>query len=67
VDNFGDLLGGLGDMIGGIFGGSEAGEGVAEWTDFFLPDDRRREDAPESVVYERYLCGGPRKRNINDR
>jgi hypothetical protein len=69
VDNFGDLFGGLGDILGGIFGG-EAGaagaEGVMGIADFLSPEGDRRSELP-FVVYERFLCGAPRLLNINDR
>ncbi len=61
MDGFGDLLGGLfgesaeggglGELVAGIFGGGEP--------------PKREPGAP--VTYERYLCGGPKILNINDR
>ena len=66
MDNLGDLFGGLGDILGDMFGGSGAGEGVMDIADFFAPDDRARREGPRAV-YERYLCGGPRTLNVNDR
>jgi hypothetical protein len=64
MDSFGDLFGGLGDMFGEIFGeaGAEGAMGIAE---LLSPEGRRPE--VQAIVYERYLCGGPRKLNINDR
>jgi hypothetical protein len=65
MDSFGDIFGGLGDMLGEFFGG-EAAEGAMGLAEVFAPEGRRRgEQAP--VAYERYLCGGPRQLNINDR
>jgi len=65
MDSFGDIFGGLGDVLGGIFGGDAAAEGVMGLGEVFSPEGRRGE-AP-AIVYERYLCGGPRQLNINDR
>jgi hypothetical protein len=67
MDNFGDLFGGLGDIIGGIFGNAEATDGAMGLAELFSPDERGGGEAPEQIVYERYLCGGPRTLNINDR
>ena len=64
MDNFGDMLGGLGDIIGGIFGGGEAGGGGLDLGALLSRDDERRGESPP-IAYERYLCGGPRK--LNDR
>jgi hypothetical protein len=61
MDNFGDLFGMLGEMFGGE-AGAEGAMGIAE---LLSPEGRRREAPP--IVYERYLCGGPRRLNINDR
>ena len=60
-----ELFGGLGEMFGEIFGeaGAEAAMGVAE---LLAPEGRRGGEAA-AFVYERYLCGGPRTLNINDR
>lgn len=61
MDGFGDLLGGLlgesaegaglGELIAGIFGGGK-------------PPER---EIGQPVTYERYLCGGPKNLNLNDR
>jgi hypothetical protein len=67
MDNFGDLFGGLSDLIGDMIGSGveEAGaEGVGAM--FAAPPDGGGE-AEMPYVYERYLCGGPRSLNINDR
>lgn len=53
-------------MLGDMFGGDGAGEGAMGLAELFSPDERRR-TGTEVVVYERYLCGGPRALNINDR
>jgi hypothetical protein len=64
VDNFGDLFGGLGDALGEIFGGEAGAEGAMGIAEMLSPEGRRE---AQPYVYERYLCGGPRKLNINDR
>ena len=46
----------LGDIFETIFGEEVFGE-----------RDERRESGDEPIVYERYLCGGPKYLNINDR
>jgi hypothetical protein len=61
MDGFGELLGGLfgesaeagglGELIAGIFGGGKAPE----------------REIGQPVTYERYLCGGPKNLNMNDR
>jgi hypothetical protein len=54
-------------MIGDLLGGeSVADDGILDVGAFLAPEARRRREAPP-VVYERYLCGGPRQLNINDR
>jgi hypothetical protein len=65
MDSFGDLFGGLGDMLGEMFGGEAGAEGAMGIAELLSPEGRRREVPP--IVYERYLCGGPRRLNINDR
>jgi hypothetical protein len=65
VDGFGDLFGGLGDAIGEIFGGEAGAEGALGLAEMLSPEGRRRE--VQVFVHERYLCGGPRELNINDR
>jgi hypothetical protein len=60
-----DLFGGIGDMFGEIFGGEAGAEGAMGLAEMLAPEGRRGE--MQSAVYERYLCGGPRKLNINDR
>jgi hypothetical protein len=67
VENFGDLLGGLGDILGGLFDNGEAAEGVMGLTDLFAPDGRRRAEPAAPIVYERFLCGAPRRLHLNDR
>ena len=62
----GDLFGGLGDVFGEIFGGEGAAEGAMGLAELLAPEGRGRGDLP-SIAYERYLCGGPRTLNINDR
>ena len=47
----------LGDILGTIFGEGVFGEAEERM-------ERREEPA---FVYERYLCGGPKYLNINDR
>jgi hypothetical protein len=66
MDNFGDLFGGLGDVFGEIFGGDGAAEGAMGLAELLGPQERGRGEMP-TIVYERYLCGGPRTLNINDR
>ena len=61
MDGFGELLGGLfgesaeagglGELIAGIFGGGKSTE----------------REIGQPVTYERYLCGGPKNLNMNDR
>ena len=53
MDNLGDILG---TIFGEGFGEGVFGEGRAE----------NREQQPV-IAYERYLCGGPKYLNINDR
>jgi hypothetical protein len=65
MDDFGDLLGGLGEILGDMLG-ETAADGPPSFADFLSPE-RRRRDAGAVIVHERYLCGGPRKRNVNDR
>jgi hypothetical protein len=60
-----DLFGGIGDVLGEIFGGEAGAEGAMGLGGMFAPEGRRGE--AQSAVYERYLCGGPRELNINDR
>jgi hypothetical protein len=68
MDGFGDVLGGLGDLIGGFFdNGDAAAEGAMGLAELFSPEGRGRGEPIVPVVYERYLCGGPRTLNINDR
>jgi hypothetical protein len=66
MDSFGEMFGGLGDMIGELFGGEAGAEGAMGLAELLAPDGGRRGEAP-AAVYERYLCGGPRQLNINDR
>ena len=63
MDNFGDLFGGLGEMLGGLLGGDEGAEGLGA----LLRPEGRGGESPALIVYERYLCGGPREIGINDR
>jgi hypothetical protein len=65
MDNFGNLFGGLGDMFGEILGGEAGAEGAMGIAELLSPEGRRGE--MQAIVHERYLCGGPRKLNINDR
>jgi hypothetical protein len=65
MDNLGDLFGGLGDMFGEIFAGEAGAEGAVGIAELLSPEGRRGE--MQAIVFERYLCGGPRKLNINDR
>jgi len=60
-----DLFGGIGDMLGGIFGGEAGEEGAMGLAEMLMPEGGRRE--VQIAVYERYLCGGPGQLNINDR
>ena len=48
----------LGDILGTIFGEGIFGE---------VEERMERREAPVTVAYERYLCGGPKYLNINDR
>jgi hypothetical protein len=66
MDSFGDMFGGLGDMIGEFIGGEAGAEGAMGLAEIFSPEGRRGREGP-AIVYERYLCGGPRELNINDR
>ncbi len=66
MDNFGDLFGGLGEMLGDMLGVEAVTDGAEGIGEMFSRDSRgERGDAP--IVYERYLCGGPRTLHINDR
>ena len=62
----------FGDLIGSIFGGGggsgDAVEGVADVVAGLFGSGRENEgsDQPQ-IVYERFLCGGPKSLNINDR
>jgi hypothetical protein len=67
MDNLGDVFGGLSDLIGGIFGSDAGIEGAMGLAEVLSPDERNRREALPFIVYERYLCGGPRQLNINDR
>lgn len=67
MDNLGDLFGGLGDALGEIFGSDGAAEGAMGLAELLSPEGRGRGEIPTAVVYERYLCGGPRTLNVNDR
>jgi hypothetical protein len=53
----------LGGIFDALFGDGEAGEALEEVFDEGRPDEREQ----PYVVYERYLCGGPKILNINDR
>jgi hypothetical protein len=66
MDNFGNMFGGLGDMLGEVFGTEAGAEGAMGLAEFFSPEGRRSGEAPP-ITHERYLCGGPRQLNINDR
>ena len=61
----GDLFGGIGDMLGEFFGGEAEERGAMDLAELLMPEGGRRE--VQIAVYERYLCGGPRRLNINDR
>jgi hypothetical protein len=67
MDSFGELLGGFGEIIGEMFadGAADGAIGVG-FADGFLSENRRRISEPPSA-YVRYLCGGPRELNVNDR
>ncbi len=67
MDSFGDVFGGLGDMLGEILGGEAGAEGALGFAELLAPEGRRQRGATPPIVYERYLCGGPRQLNINDR
>lgn len=67
MDGFGDLFGGIGDMLGEVFGGEAGAEGAMGLASFLSPEGRRGRGEAGPAVYERYLCGGPRKLHINDR
>ena len=66
MDSFGEMFGGLGDMIGEIFGGEAGAEGVMGVAELLSPEGRRGGEG-RPIVHARYLCGGPRQLNINDR
>ena len=60
----------LGDMLGGLFGDAESaggGEVVAGILGGLFGGGKREREPGEAVTYERYLCGGPKNLNINDR
>lgn len=67
MDGLGDIFGGLGDILGGVFGADSGAEGVMGLAELLNPEAQREPRAALPVVYERYLCGGPRALNINDR
>ncbi len=68
MDGFGDLFGGVGDVLGEIFGGEVGAEGAMGIVEWLSPEGRRQrgEELPP-IAYERFLCGGPREVHINDR
>jgi hypothetical protein len=72
MDGFGDLLGGLGDLLGAMLGdgAEEAGAAAGMGALFGAGAGGRRNESQAPLpyaAYERYLCGGPRNLNINDR
>jgi hypothetical protein len=66
MDGLGDIFGGLGDMIGEMFGEEAGAEGAMGLAALFGSEGGRRAEAAP-IVYARYLCGGPRELHINDR
>ncbi len=67
MDGFGDLFGGVGDMLGEMFGGEATAEGAMGFMEMLSPDGQRRGESVVPVEYTRYLCGGPRNLHVNDR
>jgi hypothetical protein len=67
MDGLGDILGGLGDMLGGVFGTDAGTEGAMGLAELLAPEAQRERREAGPVVYERYLCGGPRTLHVNDR
>lgn len=67
MSGFGGLFGGVGEMLGGIFGEEAGVEGALGIAELLSPEARRRRGETMPAVYERYLCGKPRELNINDR
>jgi hypothetical protein len=65
MGDFGDLFGGVGDVLGEMFGGGD--EAAAGFAAFLSPEGGRRRENVEPPAFERYLCGKPRELNINDR
>ena len=55
------------DMLGSLFGESAEGEGAAALLGGLFGGEKRSREPGEAIVYERYLCGGPKYLNINDR
>lgn len=61
----------IGDMLGSLFGGAVEGAGVADTAAGLLGGlfggQPRQSEVVQPITYERYLCGGPKHLNINDR
>ncbi|MDQ2907726.1 MAG: hypothetical protein M3R44_00065 [Candidatus Eremiobacteraeota bacterium] len=64
----------FGDIIGSIFGGGggagDAGQGVSDLVAGLFEGTRENQNesgAEAFIPHERYLCGGPKTLNINDR
>ncbi len=59
----------LGDILGGLFGGGgDAGDGATDLVAGLFGSRGGEGDADTPpIVYERYLCGGPKVSNVNDR
>jgi len=64
-------VGDFGDILGSIFGGGGGGDAAEGVTDMvaglFGASGGEQGGESELIVYERYLCGGPKALGINDR
>ncbi len=57
---------GFGELLGGLFGDSAEG-GFGEMIAGIFGGGEPPSEQGQPVTYERYLCGGPKDLNLNDR